>query len=174
MIPDVAERIDEHNGSSSDSDDGKSTLFDVKEKTKLFGRRRSVHSILGGGKYADVMLWRDKQLSGSIFAGVTVIWLLFEWIGYHLITFICHFLILSLAVLFVWSNVASFIGKSPPKLADVIITDDLFLCIADCLRIKINEAFLTFNSIASGKDLKNFLKVNLFTHFLMFHMNTLH
>ncbi|KAG0475260.1 hypothetical protein HPP92_014946 [Vanilla planifolia] len=69
MIPDVAERIDEHNGSSSDSDDGKSTLFDVKEKTKLFGRRRSVHSILGGGKYADVMLWRDKQLSGSIFAG---------------------------------------------------------------------------------------------------------
>lgn len=46
---------------------------------------------------ADVVLRRNKQKSGGLLAGSIVIWLLFEWIGYHLITFLCHSLILSLA-----------------------------------------------------------------------------
>lgn len=63
---------------------------------------------------ADLVLWRDKQTSGSILAGVTVIWLLFEGIGYHLLTFFCHSLIVFLTVCFVWANAASFINRSPP------------------------------------------------------------
>ena len=62
---------------------------------------------------ADLVLWRDKQTSGSILAGVTVIWLLFEGIGYHLLTFLCHTLIVFLTVWFVWSNAASFVNRSP-------------------------------------------------------------
>ena len=57
-------------------------------------------------------MWRDKQKSGSILGGVTVIWLLFEGIGYHLLTFLCHLLIVFLTVSFVWSNAASFINRS--------------------------------------------------------------
>lgn len=60
---------------------------------------------------ADIILWRNKQMSGSILAGVTVIWLLFEWMGYHLLTFICHSLIFLLAVSFIWSNAASFVNR---------------------------------------------------------------
>jgi hypothetical protein len=59
------------------------------------------------------VLWRNKQTSGSILAGVTVIWLLFEGIGYHLLTFLCHTLIVFLTVWFVWSNAASFVNRSP-------------------------------------------------------------
>jgi hypothetical protein len=61
---------------------------------------------------ADLVLWRNKQASGSILAGVTVIWLLFEGIGYHLLTFLCHALIVFLTVWFVWSNAASFVNRS--------------------------------------------------------------
>ncbi|KAJ0006982.1 hypothetical protein Pint_30690 [Pistacia integerrima] len=64
---------------------------------------------------ADNLLWRKKQMTISILAGVTMIWLLFECIGYHLITFICHSLILSLSTLFLCSNLAAFSGLSPPK-----------------------------------------------------------
>jgi hypothetical protein len=65
---------------------------------------------------ADLVLWRDKHTSGSILAGVTVVWLLFEGIGYHLLTFLCHSLIVFLTVCFVWSNAASFINRSFPLL----------------------------------------------------------
>jgi hypothetical protein len=61
---------------------------------------------------ADLVLWRNKQASGSILAGVTVIWLLFEGIGYHLLTFLCHALIVFLTIWFVWSNAASFVNRS--------------------------------------------------------------
>uniref|UniRef100_A0A452XXG0 Reticulon-like protein n=1 Tax=Aegilops tauschii subsp. strangulata TaxID=200361 RepID=A0A452XXG0_AEGTS len=64
----------------------------------------------------DLVMWRDKQKSGSILGGVTVIWLLFEGIGYHLLTFLCHLLIIFLTVSFVWSNAASFINRSRPLL----------------------------------------------------------
>jgi len=60
---------------------------------------------------ADIILWRNKQMSGGIVAGVTVVWLLFEWMGYHLLTFICHALILVLGVLFLWSNAASLVNR---------------------------------------------------------------
>lgn len=60
---------------------------------------------------ADIILWRNKPISGGIVAGATIIWLLFEWIGYHLLAFICHFLILSLTVCFIWSNASSFVGR---------------------------------------------------------------
>ncbi|GFQ02098.1 reticulon-like protein b4 [Phtheirospermum japonicum] len=91
-----------------DDDDGQ------EEKFHLFGRQKPVHSALGGGKPADVILWRNKQISAALLAGSTVIWLLFEWIGYRLIPFICHSLIFSLASLFLWSNLSSFVNKSHP------------------------------------------------------------
>ncbi|OUZ99648.1 Reticulon [Macleaya cordata] len=98
-------------------------------------------------------------MSGSIVAGVTVIWLLFEWIGYHLLTFVCHALILTLAILFLWSNFASFVNKSPPKFPEILLPEELFVRVALSLRYELNQAFITFREVASGKDLKNFLMV---------------
>ncbi|KAK4744923.1 hypothetical protein SAY87_011235 [Trapa incisa] len=56
------EEIQNHDdSSSSDSDDEKSAPSEVKAKIyRLFGRERPVHHVLGGGKPADVFLWRNK------------------------------------------------------------------------------------------------------------------
>uniref|UniRef100_A0A0D9ZX86 Reticulon-like protein n=1 Tax=Oryza glumipatula TaxID=40148 RepID=A0A0D9ZX86_9ORYZ len=144
--------------SSSDSDDDKKHHHKSKSKKKrLFGRTNPLHHVLGGGKAADLVLWRDKQTSGSILAGVTVIWLLFEGIGYHLLTFFCHSLIVFLTVCFVWANAASFINRGPPKFPDAILSEVQCLKIAHILRKEINEAFLTLRHVASGKDLKTYL-----------------
>ncbi|EPS67049.1 hypothetical protein M569_07727, partial [Genlisea aurea] len=123
----------------------------------LFGRQMPVHSALGGGKPADVILWRNKQISGAILAGSTVIWLLFEWIGYHLIPFICHSLILSLATLFLWSNLSAFINKSPVNLPEVGLPEEFCNTIALHLTHRVNRAFFNFREVASGKDLKKLL-----------------
>ncbi|KAG0447663.1 hypothetical protein HPP92_028221 [Vanilla planifolia] len=154
----IYDKIHEYKrSSSSDSEEEETSISKSRRKKRLFGRTEPVHTVLGGGKSADFILWRNKQISGSILAGVTVIWLLFEWMGYHLITFFCHFLIFALATLFLWSNAASFLNRSPPKFPETILSEDLFLTIAKEARFQINETFATFSFIASGKDLKSFL-----------------
>ncbi|KAG1371453.1 reticulon-like protein B1 [Cocos nucifera] len=156
----ITEKIHEYRGSSSssDSDNEKPSSYSTRKK-RLFGRRDPLHTVFGGGKSADIILWRNKHMSGGILAGVTVIWLLFEWMGYHLLTFICHSLIFLLALSFIWSIAASFVNRSPPKFPEVILPEDMFLSIAHAVRYQINEAFATFIYVASGKDLKQFVMV---------------
>ncbi|PKA61809.1 Mediator of RNA polymerase II transcription subunit 33A [Apostasia shenzhenica] len=154
----IHDKIHEYKRSSSSSDsENDEPLFVNVRKKRLFGRKDPVHTVLGGGKSADIMLWRNKPMSGGILAGVTVIWLLFEWMDYHLLTFICHSLIFFLAALFLWSNAASFINRDPPKFPEVILSEEMFLTVAQAARFQINEAFATFRFVAMGKDLKNFL-----------------
>ncbi|TVU18705.1 hypothetical protein EJB05_34816 [Eragrostis curvula] len=159
ILEKINEKIHEYkhssSSSSSDSDDDKKPK--KSKKKKLFGRKHPLHRVLGGGKAADLVLWRNKQTSGSILAGVTVIWLLFEGIGYHLLTFLCHALIVFLTVCFVWSNAASFINRSPPKFPELILSEVHCLKFAHIMRKEINEAFFTLRNIASGKDLKTYL-----------------
>ncbi|KAK6145192.1 hypothetical protein DH2020_022012 [Rehmannia glutinosa] len=127
------------------------------EKFHLFGRQKPVHTALGGGKPADVILWRNKQISAALLAGSTVIWLLFEWIGYHLIPFICHSLILSLASLFLWSNLSSFVNKSPINFPEIELPEDVCTSVALLLTDRCNKSIGVFWQVASGKDLKKFL-----------------
>ncbi|XP_023738480.1 reticulon-like protein B1 [Lactuca sativa] len=144
--------------SSSDSDDDK--ISAMKSKVfRMFGREKPVHNVFGGGKPADVLLWKDKKVSGGILGGVSIIWFLFEVMEYHLLTLVCHSLILTLAILFLWSNASAFINKSPPKIPQVVIPEKPVLEIVSSLRIELNNGFAAIRDIASGKDLKKFLSV---------------
>ncbi|KAL6291589.1 hypothetical protein ACE6H2_009099 [Prunus campanulata] len=141
-------------------DDKPSTHDSVKSKIfRLFGREKPVHKVLGGGKPADVLLWRNKKISASVLGGATVLWVFFELLEYHLITLVCHLLILSLAVFFLWSNASTFINKSPPQIPKVQLSERTVLDLASALRIELNRAFHILRDIASGRDLKTFLGV---------------
>lgn len=159
----INEKLHDHNSSSSDSEDEKekiSSVDAVKAKIyRLFGRERPVHKVLGGGKPADIFLWRDKKITAGVLGFATSLWVLFELLQYHLLTLVCHILILALAVLFLWSNASTFINKSPPQIPDVILPEDIVLGVAAALRIEINRALEVFRDIASGKELKKFLGV---------------
>ncbi|KAJ6851870.1 reticulon-like protein B4 [Iris pallida] len=165
LMEKIADKIHGHDSSSSsDSDDdkksGPSAASAMKAKIwRLFGREEPVHKVLGGGKPADVLLWRNKKVSAGVLGTVTAIWVLFELLEYHLLTLLCHLLILSLSALFLWSNAATFIHKSPPHIPQVSIPEDLTVNIALSLRYEINRAFAVLREIASGRDLKKFLIV---------------
>ncbi|CAL9084384.1 unnamed protein product [Musa textilis] len=155
-----------HSSSVVDSDDEKSSRGPspaaeaVKTKIyRLFGREKPVHKVLGGGKPADVFLWRNKKVSASTFGAVTAIWVFFELMEYHLITLVCHGLVFSLAIIFLWSNATTFISKSRPHVPEVSISEDLALNIVLSLRYVINRGLLALRDIASGRDLKKFLAV---------------
>ncbi|KAM0939401.1 hypothetical protein DsansV1_C20g0162791 [Dioscorea sansibarensis] len=160
----LVEKIKEelHDSSSSDSDHEKSEPSSSSVKAKmfrLFGREQPVHKVLGGGKPADVFLWRNKKASAVVLGGATAIWVLFELMEYHLLTLVCHGLILSLAALFLYSNATTFIHKSPPRIPEVSIPEDLSVNIALSLRNEINRAIAVLREIALGRDLKKFLGV---------------
>ncbi|KAI5647182.1 hypothetical protein M9H77_33187 [Catharanthus roseus] len=166
LMEKIAEKF--HGGdSSSDSDSEKkkkpaesSSPSSVKAKIyRLFGREKPVHQVFGGGKPADVFLWRNKKISAAVLGGATAVWVLFELLEYHLLTLICHIMILVLAVLFLWSNATTFINKSPPRIPEVQLSEEPFLQVAAALRFEINRALAVLRQIASGKELKKFLAV---------------
>ncbi|XP_073130039.1 reticulon-like protein B2 [Henckelia pumila] len=123
------------------------------------GRTTPLHKVFGGGKPADLFLWRNKMVSAGVLGGVTAIWVLFDVLEYHLLTLVSHGLILVLAVSFLWSNATTFINKSPPRIPKVDIPEDPVLKLASALRIEINQASAFLRDIALGKDLKMFLCV---------------
>ncbi|KAJ6679754.1 RETICULON [Salix purpurea] len=164
-IESVTEKIHHESSSSSsdsesDSEKKSNTSESVKEKIwRLFGREKPLHHVLGGGKPADVFLWRNKKVSAGVLGFATAIWVLFELAEYNLLTLVCHILILSLALMFLWSNAHSFIKKSPPRIPQVHIPEEPVLQVASALCVEINGAFVVLRSIAAGKDLKKFLIV---------------
>ncbi|KAL4570730.1 hypothetical protein LXL04_026391 [Taraxacum kok-saghyz] len=161
LMEKISEKIHSKDDSSSSSDsDDDNKISAMKSKVfRLFGREKPVHNVIGGGKPADVLLWKDPKVSGGILGGVSLIWFLFEVMEYHLLTLICHSLILTLAILFLWSNASAFVKKTPPKIPQVAIPEKPVLEIVSSLRIELNRGFAVLRDIASGKDLKKFLSV---------------
>ncbi|GLU24346.1 hypothetical protein SLE2022_402890 [Rubroshorea leprosula] len=165
LLEKIVEKIHGHDGSasSSDSDDNKPSHAHVdafKSKIyRIFGREKPVHKVLGGGKPADVILWRNKKISAGVLGGATALWFLFEVLEYHLITLVCHILMVSLAILFLWSNAAVFINKSPPQIPEVVLPEKCILEFASALTIEINRGLAVVREVASGRDLKKFLGV---------------
>ncbi|KAK4752209.1 hypothetical protein SAY87_021007 [Trapa incisa] len=161
MIQKIEEKIHGHDdSSSSDSGDEKSAPLEVKAKVfRLFGRERPLHQVLGGGKPADVFLWRNKKVSVGALGIATALWVLFELLEYHLLTLVCHLLILAFAVIFLWSNAMTCIHKSPPHIPEVSIPEKPVLEFASLVRFEINQGLVELREIASGKDLKKLLGV---------------
>ncbi|KAJ0989282.1 hypothetical protein J5N97_007638 [Dioscorea zingiberensis] len=165
-IEQMVEKIkDELQGDTSSHDldnekSGASSSSSIKAKIyRLFGREQPVHKVLGGGKTADVFLWRDKKATSMVLGGATAVWVFFELMEYHLLTLVCHGLILTLAILFLYSNASTFINKSPPRIPEVSIPEDLAVKVARSLRYEINRSLAVLREIALGRDLKKFLAV---------------
>ncbi|XP_051119036.1 reticulon-like protein B5 isoform X2 [Andrographis paniculata] len=154
LLQKIADKIHaDDSPSSSDSDCERK--YSIKAKVySLFGREKPLHGVLGGGKPADVLLWRDKKLSGGVLVVATAIWFLLDILECHMFTVICHGLILGLAIVFLWSHANSFIKKSGPRIPNVHIPEDPVLKVASAVRIQINHAFSVLRDIVSGRDAK--------------------
>lgn len=125
--------------------------------SRLFGRQKPLHHLLGGGRVADILLWRNKRLSAGILAAVTSIWILFEVAEYHLLTLLCHLSIVIMLVVFVWSNGAPLFDRAPPRIPEVILSERTFKEAALVFHAKFNRLMSILHDIACGKNLKTFL-----------------
>ncbi|CAD5182292.1 unnamed protein product [Musa acuminata subsp. malaccensis] len=71
----------------------------------------------------------NKKTSAAVLSGATPVWVWFELMEYHLLSLVCHCLVSSLAILFLWSDTSTFINKSRPH-----VPEDLAVNIALSLR----------------------------------------
>ncbi|XP_047092682.1 reticulon-like protein B8 [Lolium rigidum] len=123
---------------------------------KMFGRQRSLHGVLGGGKSADVLLWRNKKISSSVLGLATAIWVFFEWLDYHFLTIISFVLVLGMVVQFVWSNFSSKLNGSS-KVPRVEIPDELFVNIAVGIGAQVNKFLGFLQDVSCERNLKHFV-----------------
>ncbi|KAF5194440.1 Reticulon-like protein b1 [Thalictrum thalictroides] len=108
---------------------------------------------------ADVFLWRNKKISAGVLGVATAIWVLFELLEYHLLTLVCHCLMIVLALSFLWSNAATFINKSPPQIPNICLPEKQVVEVASALSKEINCALSVLHGVASGRDIKTFFFV---------------
>ncbi|CAL9092089.1 unnamed protein product [Musa acuminata var. zebrina] len=126
---------------------------------RLFGRQNSVHKILGGGKSADVLLWRNNKISSSVLTVATAIWILFEWLNYHFLTLLAFALVIGMLIQFVWSNASRVLNRSPPQVPRLVLPDDLFANVALSLGAQVNHFLRFIQDVSCGGNLKQFLMV---------------
>ncbi|OWM78783.1 reticulon-like protein B8 [Punica granatum] len=126
---------------------------------RLFGRQKSIHHVLGGGKSADVFLWRNKKISGSVLVGATVVWILFEWLNYNFLSIVCFLLILGMLAQFLWANASGFLNRSSKEVPRLVLPDELFINIGHSVGIEVNRALAFLQDVAVGGNLKQFLAV---------------
>ncbi|CAI9089898.1 OLC1v1024549C1 [Oldenlandia corymbosa var. corymbosa] len=126
---------------------------------RLFGRQKPVHHILGGGKSADVLLWRNKKISAGVLAGAAAVWVLFEWLNYHFLSLICFALIFGMIAQFVLSNASGLLNRSRSEVPRLVIPEDLFINVAKTASLQVNHFLAYLQGVACGRDFKQFLLV---------------
>ncbi|KAL2904792.1 Reticulon-like protein B9 [Bienertia sinuspersici] len=136
----------------SDSDD---QAPGSSQTSRIFGSNRPLHSILGGRRVADVLLWRNKTLSASILAGFSTIWFLFEVVELHFITVLCYILMTFMLVLFIWIQGASFFKWRPPTIYDIQISEST----AKNALHRVNKTLTKLYRISCGEDFARFFVV---------------
>ncbi|KAJ3692220.1 hypothetical protein LUZ60_012570 [Juncus effusus] len=128
-------------------------------RRRLFGREKPVHAVLGGGKTADVLLWREKKSAIGALTIATAIWVLFELLNYHLLSLLSNSLLFSLAGFFIWSKLMSYINRAPVKIPELYISEEKARRVAIALRNDINRVTKLFRDVALGHEFKKFFMV---------------
>jgi len=139
--------------SSDDEDHKPSSIF------RGFGRSDILSRLPGGSKVADVLLWKNKKKSAISLSTATLLWVLLECMEYHVLPLMCHFLMLALIGVFLWTNGAAFIKRTPPLIPEIKFSEEAFLNAASTMRSEANRLSATLYDAATGGDLKTFLVV---------------
>ncbi|EPS73228.1 hypothetical protein M569_01531, partial [Genlisea aurea] len=125
---------------------------------RLFGRDKPVYNVLGGGKPADLLLWRNKKISAGALACATVVWAVFEWLDYHFLTLVSFVLVLGLLVQFVWGLVY----RSRSSVPRVAVPEEYFVKVGRVAGREVNRGLNFLQDVSTGGNAKQFLLANTY------------
>ncbi|KAG6596365.1 Reticulon-like protein B12 [Cucurbita argyrosperma subsp. argyrosperma] len=126
---------------------------------RLFRGQRTLHEMIGGGLVADVILWRQRNLTVGILLLMLATWLVFGRCGYTLLSLISSVLLLLVTIIFIWAKSASILNRPAPPLPELHLSEDMVNEAASFVRSHVNTLLSVSQDIAMGKDPKLFFKV---------------
>ncbi|KAJ0979211.1 hypothetical protein J5N97_014685 [Dioscorea zingiberensis] len=129
---------------------------------RLFDRERSIHQIIGGGKAADVILWKRRRISFGTIVVATVAWLIFEKSGLSFLTIASDVFLILIVIRFAQANSAGFLNKQVEPLPELVLSEEMVNNAAASFRVKVNNMLLMAHDITLGKDFRLFFKVVVF------------
>ncbi|XP_019464557.1 PREDICTED: reticulon-like protein B9 [Lupinus angustifolius] len=132
---------------------------EITTQTNIFPHRKPIHEVLGGGKVADVLLWRDRNVSAVLLFGMTAIWFLFEVAEYSFVTLLCHISITTMLVLYIWSKVADILKWNGPQIIETLLQDSYFQDLASIFHRRFNHLSRVLHYISCGTDLPQFFLI---------------
>lgn len=127
-----------------------------------FNRERTIHQLLGGGFVANLVLWRQTNVTLGFLLMILSVWLVFERSGHTLISLSSSVLLLLITILFVWSKAAALLNRPAPPLPDVYLTEETVAEVVEIVRTQMNSLIKVCRDVALGKDSKLFLRVAAF------------
>lgn len=100
-------------------------------------------------------MWRDVRLSGIIFGGLTVAYLVLEWSGYSITCLVAYAIFALLTGLLVWHYAAPFVKMNPPVPSLIIhgITEEEAKKVVEKTVPLANRLLATASAVITGKDL---------------------
>ncbi|XP_022764856.1 reticulon-like protein B16 isoform X1 [Durio zibethinus] len=126
---------------------------------RLFGRQGPLHQSLGGGKAADILLWKRWRVSFGVILVATVAWLIFERSGLPFLSICSDVLLILIVLLFVRANYAAYRNGQLQTLPELELSEEMVNNAAASFRVKINNLLLMAHDITLGKDFRLFFKV---------------
>ncbi|CAN1353672.1 Reticulon-like protein B16 [Linum perenne] len=148
-----------------DADHGTETRNDLSSSSaptsyRLFGRQVPLHQFMGGGRAADVLLWKRRRISFGAIVVVTFAWLMYERSGLPFLTVSSDVLLILIVMLFAHNNYAARRNnRQPQSLPELVVSEEMVNSVAASFRVKINNMLLMAHEITLGKDFRLFFKV---------------
>ncbi|KAG8063459.1 hypothetical protein GUJ93_ZPchr0003g18353 [Zizania palustris] len=124
-------------------------------------QRLSVHRIAGGGKAADIILWKCGCVTVSFIFGATVAWWLFEKSGLSFLTVCSDVLLILIVVQFMRVKVTGLLNKQPRPLPELVLSEEMVSNAAASFRVKVNNMLMIAHDITLGKDFRHFFQLVL-------------
>ncbi|XP_059595125.1 reticulon-like protein B12 isoform X1 [Vitis vinifera] len=119
----------------------------------------SVSTTMKWSRVADVMLWRQKNLTVGILLVTLAAWVVFELSGYTLLSLVSSVFLLLVSILFLWAKSAAILNRPAPPLPNLYLSEEIVNEVAAFIRTRTNTLLQVSQDIALGKDSRMFFKV---------------
>ncbi|RDY11002.1 Reticulon-like protein B13, partial [Mucuna pruriens] len=107
----------------------------------------------------DVVLWRRKKVNITVIVAATAAWVLMEVCEFNFVTVISWVAIFVVVSIFLYANMLRLLGKEPPNLLRLELTEETTMKVAHTVRARIEEAIRWLILVGAEKEWPVFVGV---------------